>query len=141
MRRFAKPLYAQKAYHGFESHPLRQVLLRSDPLTPTFQRALELHQRGDLSGAERAYRAILLVAPRRFAALHSLGSRKAQQREFSEAHRLLSRAVTVEPNSVPGLSSLAGVLLALGRETEALAICERILRLKPDDAEAHHHRG
>jgi tetratricopeptide (TPR) repeat protein len=114
---------------------------RSDPLAPSLQRALELHQRGDLPGAERAYRAILQRAPGHFAALHLLGSIKAQQREFSEAHRLLSRAVAVEPNSVPGLSSLAGVLLALGREEDALAICERILRLEPDDAEAHYHRG
>jgi tetratricopeptide (TPR) repeat protein len=114
---------------------------RSDRLAPSLQRAVELHQRGDLPGAERAYRAILQRAPGHFAALHLLGSIKAQQREFSEAHRLLSRAVAVEPNSIPGLSSLAGVLLALGRAEDALAICDRILHLKPDDAEAHYHRG
>jgi tetratricopeptide (TPR) repeat protein len=114
---------------------------RSDRLAPSFQRALELHQRGDLPGAERAYRAILQGAPRHFAALHLLGLIKAQQRQFSEAHRLLSRAVEAEPGSVSGLSSLAGVLLALGREEEALAISDRILRLKPDDADAHYNRG
>ena len=114
---------------------------RSDRLAPSLQRAVELHQRGDLPGAERAYRAILQRAPGHFAALHLLGSIKAQQREFSEAHRLLSRAVAVEPNSIPGLSSLAGVLLALGRAEDALAMCERILHLQPDDAEAHYHRG
>ncbi len=110
-------------------------------MAPSFQRALELHQRGDLPGAERAYRAILQGAPRHFASLHLLGLIKAQQRQFSEAHRLLSRAVEVEPNSLPALSTLAGVLLALGREEEALAICDRILRLKPDDIDAHYHRG
>jgi len=114
---------------------------RSDRLAPSFQRALELHPRGDLPAAERAYRAILQGAPRHFAALHLLGLIKAQQRQFSEAHRLLSRAVEAEPNSLPALSSLAGVLLALGREQDALATCERILRLKPDDAEAHYHSG
>ncbi len=110
-------------------------------MAPSFQRALELHQRGDLPGAERAYRAILQGAPRHFASLHLLGLIKAQQRQFSEAHRLLSRAVEVEPNSLPALSTLAGVLLALGREAEALAICDHILRLKPDDVDAHYHRG
>jgi tetratricopeptide (TPR) repeat protein len=114
---------------------------RSDPLAPSFQRAFELHQRGDIPGAERAYRAILRGEPRHFAALHLLGSIKAQQGQFTEAHRLLSRAIETDPNSVPGLSSLAGVLLALGREEDALAICRRILHLRPDDAEAHYHRG
>jgi tetratricopeptide (TPR) repeat protein len=119
----------------------KQRIKRSVRLAPSFQRALELHQRGDLPGAERAYRAILQSAPRHFASLHLLGLIKAQQRQFSEAHRLLSRAVEAEPNSLPALSTLAGVLLALGREAEALAICDRILRLEPDDTDAHYHRG
>jgi tetratricopeptide (TPR) repeat protein len=114
---------------------------RSVRLAPSFQRALELHQRGDLPGAERAYRAILQGAPRHFASLHLLGLIKTQHGQFSEAHRLLSRAVEIEPTSLPALSTLAGVLLALGRAEEALAICERILRLKPDDVDAHYHRG
>jgi len=94
-----------------------------------------------LPGAERAYRAFLQREPRHGAALHLLGLIKAQQRQFSEAHRLLSRAVEAEPNSLPGLSSLAGVLAALGREEEALAISDRILRLKPDDVDTHYNRG
>ena len=114
---------------------------RSDRLAPSFQRALELHQRGDLPGAERAYRAILQGAPRHFAALHLLGLIKAQQGQFSEAHRLLSRALEAEPNSLPCLSSLAGVLAALGREEEALAISDRILRLEPDDVDTLYNRG
>ena len=114
---------------------------RSGRLTPSLQRALELHRRGDLPAAERAYRAILQRTPRDVAALQLLGSIKAQQGQFNEAHRLLARAVEAEPNSVPGLSSLAGVLLALGREEEALAINDRVLRVKPDDPDALYNRG
>jgi tetratricopeptide (TPR) repeat protein len=94
-----------------------------------------------LSGAERAYRAILQNAPRHVAALQLLGTIKAQQRQFSEARRLLSTAVEAEPNSVPALSSLAGVLLALGRVEDALTFNDRILRVRPDDADALYNRG
>jgi hypothetical protein len=31
--RIAKPLYGLKPYHGFESHPLRQITVRSYPPT------------------------------------------------------------------------------------------------------------
>lgn len=94
-----------------------------------------------MPAAERAYRAVLASAPRHFGALQLLGLLKAQQRQFSEAYRLLSKALDLEPGSVAALSTLAGVLVALGRESEALAACDRILAQQPNDVDTHYNRG
>jgi protein O-GlcNAc transferase len=87
-------------------------------------RALERQERGDLSGAEQAYRSILDAQPEHPAALHLLGHVLILQGKTVEAVPVLSRAAALMPEDADVHFNLA---LALRREARPDA-AERALR-------------
>ena len=84
------------------------------------EQALQLHQQGRLSDADRLYQEVLRTRPRDFGALHMLGVLRFQQGQPQEALRLISAALAV-PGKItrksaispanPATTGLLGILL------------------------------
>src|SRR5215510_7162309 len=105
------------------------------------QRAVQLHQNGDLSGAAAIYSAILRGTPRHFQALYLLGFVHFQRREFEDAERLIGNAIAVNPRAADALYNRGCALQKLQRHVEALGCFDQAVALKPDYDEAWTNRG
>jgi len=95
--------------------------------TRLIEQAKVLHRQGRLSEAMSIYGAVMSSEPQRSEPHYLAALAHYQQGNAAESHRLVSRALELEPNSAPALELLAGSLLALGRPAEALDVCDRIL--------------
>ena len=105
------------------------------------QRALGLHQRGQLDQAADLYEQALKLEPQNFAALQFFGVLRAQQGRHVEAARLMESALALQPDNLGALINYSQVLTATGRVPEALAMLDRALAIKPDVFEAVYNRG
>jgi protein O-GlcNAc transferase len=115
---------------------------RSIPsLTGDVQHAFSLHRQGRLAEAESAYGALLARQPSHFDALHLLGTLRMQQGRPGEALHLAQRASRLRADAPEALALSAFALSALGRRDEALAKYDRLIELRPGDADCHFHRG
>jgi tetratricopeptide (TPR) repeat protein len=112
----------------------------SVPRQDLLQNAVKAHRKGDISTAERLYSKLLREAPGDFNALHLLGVIRAQQRKFSEADRLIAKALETNV-SAEALNNHGSVLIELGRYAEAITRLNRVLSMKPDYADAHFNLG
>jgi Tfp pilus assembly protein PilF len=104
-------------------------------------RALVAHQRGDLDGAERDYRAALAAAPGHPHALHFLGVILYQRDRPDAALPLLEQAVALIPREPEFHNNLGLALAAADRTDEAIAAYRQALALKPDHATAWNNLG
>jgi Flp pilus assembly protein TadD len=104
-------------------------------------RGMAAHQRGDLDGAERDYRAALATAPGHAHALHYLGVIDYQRRRPAEALPRLQAAVASVPTEPEFHNNLGLVLAALDRNDEAIAAHRQAIELKPDHAGAWTNLG
>ncbi|HEX4352964.1 MAG TPA: tetratricopeptide repeat protein, partial [Polyangiales bacterium] len=66
---------------------------------------------------------------------------KIREGDLAAAHALLASAVEIDPSSYEALACLGGVLSMTSRRDEALAVCDRMLALKPRDPDALYNRG
>ena len=106
-----------------------------------FQRAVALHQCGELTQAEILYREVLGQLPNHFDAVHMLGVIEAQRKNPEGAVEFIDRALRLRPDSAEALSNRGVALLELQRYAEALASYDRALQLRPDYVEALSNRG
>jgi len=88
-------------------------------LADVMQRALAAHRSGSLDEAARLYKQVLRVIPNLFDAIHLLGVLEAQRGQNGKAHRLIVRALKINPNSAEALNNLGNVLWALRRSCPA----------------------
>jgi tetratricopeptide (TPR) repeat protein len=119
-----------------------------DPLAPPaadlanlLQKALDLHNGGELSEAVAAYRRILDVFPDQFDTLNYLGVALAQMRRFEEALLPLARATAVRPESAVAHNHYGNALAGLSRHAEAIQSYERATVCDGGDADSHYNRG
>jgi tetratricopeptide (TPR) repeat protein len=105
------------------------------------QQAVALHQRGQLSSAQRLYQDILSEQPLHFDALHLLGVIAAVTGELDRAVDLMGRAIEIDPNREAAHNNRGTALLELGLSEAALAEFDRAVELKRDYAEAHYNRA
>lgn len=105
------------------------------------RRAVALFRAGDLTGAERVCRAVLVTRPDEFDALLLLGTVAARRGRFDEADALLSRALSINPRSAEALSNHGNVQRALGHFARAVESYDKALVLKPAFVEALNNRG
>jgi predicted O-linked N-acetylglucosamine transferase (SPINDLY family) len=105
------------------------------------QRALGLHQRGQLDQAAELYGEILKREPQNFAALQFFGVLRAQQGRNVEAARLMESALALQPDNFGALINYSQVLTGAGRVPEALAALDKALAIKPDVFEALYNKG
>ena len=118
-------------------------MVAQESLTPDqrFQRAMALHQQGDLAAAEKFYLEILALSPNHFDARHLLGVIRYHHGRNFDALELIGTALKIQPNDARALSNLGMVLYALGRREEALESYNKALTLQPDFPEALNNRG
>jgi protein O-GlcNAc transferase len=114
---------------------------QSPDIATTFQKAVALHQQGQLGQAEPLYRAILKQAPDHFDALHLLGVIEYQRKNYEAAVELIGRALQLNQNFASAYLNIGLALTGLQRHAEALANYDRVLALRPDHAEALKNRG
>src|SRR5262245_15312317 len=103
--------------------------------------AQTLHRRGALAAAEARYRAILIAQPRHAKALHLLGVLVAQSGRPEAAVELISRSLLENASDASAHFDLAGALVGLKRQAEAVISLERALQLRPDFPQALINRG
>jgi protein O-GlcNAc transferase len=119
------------------------MALRNEPsnLQPRFDRALHLHQSGNLAEAEPLYRQILVEDPNHLPALQMLGVLLHQTNRSLDAIPLFQRMTSLAPTN-PDASNNLGVALAAARKPEdAVTAYRRAIQLRPDYAEAHNNLG
>jgi predicted O-linked N-acetylglucosamine transferase (SPINDLY family) len=105
------------------------------------QRALGLHQQGQLVQAADLYEQALKLEPQNFAALQFLGVLRAQQGRNVEAARLMESVLALQPDNLGALINYSQVLMGTGRVQDALATLDKALAIKPDVFEALYNRG
>ena len=99
-------------------------------------------RRGDAEAAGRAFLIALELTPTTNADLANLGLGLAEVGRIDEAEAVLRRALRVNSNEAPALSNLGMLLFKhRNRPTEALALFERGVALKPSNAVLHANRG
>jgi len=115
--------------------------VQANELSQMLDRAMGLHQRGQLSDAEKLYRNVLRAKPNHVEARHFLGILRFQQGRTDEALALLATVLTTKPDYPEALYNCGNILAKLERYDEALARYDAALLLQPGDAEVHHNRG
>jgi predicted O-linked N-acetylglucosamine transferase (SPINDLY family) len=102
--------------------------------------ALQFHERGQLTEAEKLYAAILGARPDHFDALQMMGLVKLAKGQAAEALHLMSAAMRAR-KSPQVLLNYGIVLNALKRHAEAIESFDQAIKLKSKYAEAHNNRG
>ena len=105
------------------------------------QRAVGLHQQGQLDHAAALYEQVLQQQPDNAAALQLLGALRGQQGRNAEALRLTQAALALRPGDFGTLANYASVLMTVGRHEEALVQLDKALAIKADFFEALFNRG
>jgi tetratricopeptide (TPR) repeat protein len=103
--------------------------------------ALQLHQNGRFSEAERLYRRILIINPRHPDCLHLLGMIAYQEGSLESAADLIRQAIEINSRGTSYYANLGTVLQAQGKLEEAETLYRHALTLKPDLAEVHVNLG
>jgi Tfp pilus assembly protein PilF len=113
---------------------------RSQQIDATFRQGQHLHMAGRLAEAEQIYRQVIGAVPRHADALHALGALALQAGQPSVADSLVSQAIGLKPAADFQLTR-AHILLALKRPEDAAETARRVLRARPQSAEAHQVLG
>ena len=113
----------------------------ANDLSQMLDRAMGLHQRGQLPDAEKLYRNVLRARPNHVEARHYFGILRFQQGRTDEALSLIAAALEARPDYPEALYNRGNILAKLERYDAALASYDAALALQPGSAEVHHNRG
>jgi Tfp pilus assembly protein PilF len=113
---------------------------RSQQIDVVFRQGQQLHMAGRLAEAEQIYRQVIAAMPRHADALHALGALALQVGQPAVADTLLVQAIGLRPAADFQLTR-ANALLALKRPQDAAQVARRVLRARPQSAEAHQVLG
>lgn len=103
--------------------------------------AIQVHRAGKFAGAESIYRRHLTLKPDEPQCLHLLGMLLFQTGKAEQGLELLRRSAMLEPANAGLRGNLAGVLIALGREEEAVIHAREATRLNPVSPEGFNNLG
>lgn len=106
-----------------------------------FAAAVRVHQSGDLTAAEAAYRGLLRAVPTHAGALSNLGSVRAKLGDEEEAVRLYQLALAAQPNFPDALYNLGNIHRRAGRLEQAGGLFLACTQADPDHAPAHFNLG
>jgi protein O-GlcNAc transferase len=104
-------------------------------------RALSLHDKGDIAGAARLYQRIIRTNPNNLHALHFLGLTEAASGNMARAKLLMQRSVEASPANLQYIENYAAVLHRAGDHDELIRLCQRGLQLSPDSLQLLHAAG
>lgn len=106
-----------------------------------FKQAVELHQRGQLSGAQALYMRILAADSKHVGTLQMLGAVAAQSGDFAKAVQWLDQVLALTKGDFEMYVQRGFALQQLHRLQEALESYELALNVQPRHAETHNNRG
>src|ERR1039457_4981182 len=104
-------------------------------------KAIFLHQQGNLVDAEAVYKKVLHVDAKNFDALHMLGIINAQRGAFQKAEELLRKALSIDPKAAPCFHNYGTVLAKLKRFEDAVGSYNSAIKLAPKHAPIYSDRG
>ena len=110
-------------------------------LKQLFAAGLDLHQRGNLAGAEELYRQILKLHPVHPDTLHLLGVVANQKGDNAAACDWIGQAISLKPDVAQYHFNRGVSLQALGRHQAAVKAYRTAIRLKQDYREAYENMG
>lgn len=104
-----------------------------------YARSLMHEKTGNIKAAESDLRFVLGRQPDNADALNALGYMLADNnQQLDEAHRLLTRALTLRPDDAAILDSMGWVLYRMGHQEEAILRLRKSFTLDPNDEVAAH---
>ena len=106
-----------------------------------FDKAVLLHQRGNLGEAELLYKNVIHHDPAHFDAFHALGVIAIQTGKNQEGVDLITKAITLNDSDAKAYNNLGFGLLSLRLPKVALVSFEKAISLAPDFVQAHNNRG
>jgi len=112
-----------------------------DSLALAFEKALALHQSGQLDAAQDGYNQILTQQPRHGDALHLMGVLAAQRDTHAQAAEWIAQAIAVDPHKADYHYNLGIALQGLGQLPAAIASYDRAIDLQPGHTKAHTNCG
>ncbi|MDY0101273.1 MAG: tetratricopeptide repeat protein [Bacilli bacterium] len=104
-------------------------------------KAIKLHQSGELDKAAAIYKSILKEEKDNFDALHLLGTIALRKEQWHEALTLFDKAILVAPDYAQAYSNKGMALVELGLLDEALESYNLAIAIKPKYANAHYGKG
>jgi len=104
----------------------------SDDATTHFNRAVELHKKGDLAGALTEYRTALRLNPNLVDAHINLGTALHDKGDLAGAITEYRTVLRLNPNHVDAHINLGNALKALGRKADAREEFTKALGFLPD---------
>lgn len=105
------------------------------------QRAILMHQDGDLNGAQPLYDRILAVQPMNVDALYLGGLLAYQRGDYSRAQQQLEAALRQSPSTAAIHTALGNVFREAADPVKAHACYQTAIDLDPAGADAHYNRG
>jgi protein O-GlcNAc transferase len=100
----------------------------------TLDRALSLHNKGDIGAAARLYRRIINANPNNLHALHFLGVAEAAAGNIDRAKSLMDRSLRSNSVNVQFIENYAAILHRAGEHNAAIKLCQHGLQFAPTSA-------
>lgn len=105
------------------------------------QRAVRLHQQGQIPEAEISYQKVLAVDPRHADALRLLGSLYIQWNKIESAIGCFEKALSIAPDHPELLNNLGVALYSQGKFDDALTHYQQAIKIAPDYCDAINNLG
>jgi tetratricopeptide (TPR) repeat protein len=105
-------------------------------LESAFEQAVAAHKAGDVAGAVRQYRAILVKQPNRVDVRSNLGAALVQLGQYSDAITEYQRALTADSRNTTIRFNLALAFYKAANFAEAAAELQRVATAQPDNTNA-----
>jgi protein O-GlcNAc transferase len=104
-------------------------------------RALELHQSGEILRAIELYSVVVEEDPENAQVLYFLGTAYFQAGNIGKGYDLLIKSLEINPNNPFVSNNLGNIYLAWKRYDEAITSYRRVVRLEPNFIEAYYNLG
>ena len=94
-------------------------------------RALSLHNKGDIAGAAKLYRRVIKANPGHLQALHFLGVAEAAAGNIGNAKSLMRRSLQSNAANIQFIENYAAILHRAGEHEELIGLCQQGLQVAP----------
>lgn len=119
----------------------KDMLMNFDKAKDFFLDGLDLLQRHDFEGAEKSFKASLVLLPNRASSLINLSATQIKLRKFSEAKQASLKAVALEESNIEAYFNLGVIENELGNFSSAIQYLKKCTQSNPDYYQAWSSTG